>query len=113
MLVREGYRVLTADGGPAALEVWEQHADSIDLLLTDVVMPQMSGRELAERLKAERPDLKVLYMSGYTSDVIARHGVLGSETALLPKPFTQESLSRKVRGVLSQTPSSPEAAPAG
>ena len=113
MLVREGYRVLTADGGPAALEVWEQHADSIDLLLTDVVMPQMSGRELAERLKAERPGLKVLYMSGYTSDVIARHGVLGSETALLPKPFTPESLSRKVRGVLSQTPSSPEAAPAG
>jgi FixJ family two-component response regulator len=65
-------------------------------------MPQMSGRELAEQLKTARPDLKVLYMSGYTNDVIARHGVLDSETAFLQKPFTADSLGRKVRIVLDQ-----------
>jgi CheY-like chemotaxis protein len=65
-------------------------------------MPQMSGRELAEHLLAARPDLKVLYMSGYTNDVIARHGLLDSATALLQKPFTQESLGRKVRAVLDR-----------
>ena len=102
MLRQQGYTVLEADGGPDALRLWEQHATAIDLLLTDVVMPQMSGRELAEQLKTARPDLKVLYMSGYTNDVIARHGVLDSETAFLQKPFTADSLGRKVRIVLDQ-----------
>jgi two-component system cell cycle sensor histidine kinase/response regulator CckA len=102
MLLRQGYSVLEAEGGSQALQLWEQHAPSIHLLLTDVVMPQMSGRELAERLKAARPDLKVLYMSGYTSDVIARHGLLDADTALLQKPFTLDGLGRKVRAVLDR-----------
>jgi PAS domain S-box-containing protein len=102
MLRQQGYAVHEAEGGSQALQLFEQHATSIDLLLTDVVMPQMSGRELAEHLLAARPDLKVLYMSGYTNDVIARHGLLDSATALLQKPFTQESLGRKVRAVLDR-----------
>jgi len=102
MLRQQGYAVHEAEGGSQALQLFQQHATSIDLLLTDVVMPQMSGRELAEHLLAARPDLKVLYMSGYTNDVIARHGLLDSATALLQKPFTQESLGRKVRAVLDR-----------
>ncbi len=102
MLLRQGYTVLEAASGPDALELWSQHGGAIDLLVTDVVMPQMSGRELAERLREARPDLKVLYMSGYTNDVIARHGVLEAEVAFLQKPFAAESLGRKVRTVLDQ-----------
>jgi len=102
MLRRQGYAVIEAEGGSQALQLFEQHAPSIALLLTDVVMPQMGGRELAERLLAARPDLKVLYMSGYTSDVVARHGLLDAGIALLQKPFTQESLGRKVRAVLDR-----------
>ena len=100
MLRKQGYRVMEAGGGPEALRVWDRNPDRIDLLLTDVVMPQMSGRQLAEQLRAARPDLKVLYMSGYSHDVIARHGVLDSETAFLQKPFTHDTLGRKVRAVL-------------
>jgi PAS domain S-box-containing protein len=100
ILLKQGYSVLAAGGGAEALRHWEQHRDLIHLLLTDVVMPQMSGRELAEQLQASRPDLKVLYMSGYTNDVIARHGVLDSAIAFLQKPFTPDSLGRKVRAVL-------------
>jgi PAS domain S-box-containing protein len=103
MLLKQGYRVVQASGGPEALRMWGQNPEGIDLLLTDVVMPQMSGRELADQLKAARPDLKVLYMSGYTHDVIARHGVLDSETAFLQKPFTHDALGRKVRALLDET----------
>ena len=103
MLLKQGYRVMQASGGPEALRVWGQNPEGIDLLLTDVVMPQMSGRELADQLKAARPDLKVLYMSGYTHDVIARHGVLDSETAFLQKPFTHDALGRKLRALLDET----------
>jgi len=102
MLSQQGYSVLEAQGSSEALQLFEQHASSIHLLLTDVVMPHMSGRELAERLKAARPDLKVLYMSGYPNDVIARHGLLEADTVLLQKPFTSESLGRKVRAVLDR-----------
>ena len=95
-----GYRVLDAPDGPAALKLSAQHGDSIDLLVTDVVMPGMSGRELAERLARERPRTKVLYTSGYTDDAMVRQGVLTAGVAFLQKPFVPDSLARKVREVL-------------
>jgi CheY-like chemotaxis protein len=100
ILEMSGYPVLEARHGAEALEVSNQHAGPIHLLLTDVVMPQMSGRELAQRLATLRPDLKVLYMSGYTDDAIVRHGVLASGIAFLSKPFTPDALALKVREVL-------------
>jgi CheY-like chemotaxis protein len=102
VLSRQGYTVIETSHGQEALEQYERHTGSISLLLTDVVLPQMSGREVAERLKALRPNIKVLYMSGYTDDAILRHGVIGQETAFLQKPFTTASLARKVREVLDQ-----------
>jgi two-component system cell cycle sensor histidine kinase/response regulator CckA len=100
LLTRQGYRVLEAASGPEALRLWKRHRSSIGMLVTDVIMPQMSGRELADQLKARRPDLKVLYISGYTNDIIAQHGILEPGTELLQKPFTQDSLGQKVRAVL-------------
>ena len=96
-----GYRLLTARNGIDALSMSARHPGGIDLLLTDVVMPEMGGRALADRLRAARPGLKVLFMSGYTADAIAHHGVLDPGTILLLKPFTPEGLARKVREVLS------------
>jgi two-component system, cell cycle sensor histidine kinase and response regulator CckA len=95
-----GYTVLRAPGGSAALEVAGAHPEAIDLLLTDLVMPGMTGRELASALSAERPGLRVLFMSGYTDDAVIRHGVLGAGMPYLEKPFTPEPLFRKVRAVL-------------
>jgi PAS domain S-box-containing protein len=100
ILAGYGYRVLDAADGRAALALHERHGRDIAMLLTDVVMPQMSGRTLAERLRARQPDLKVLYMSGYTDDVIGNHGVLDSQMAYLQKPFTPDALAHKVREVL-------------
>jgi CheY-like chemotaxis protein len=100
ILEMSGYTVLEARHGTEALEVSHRHAGAIHLLVTDVVMPQMSGRELAQRLSTLRPDLKVLYMSGYTDDAIVRHGVLASGIAFLSKPFTPDALALKVREVL-------------
>ena len=102
VLSRQGYTVIETRHGQEALEKFERHAGPIPLLLTDVVLPQMSGRELAERLKALHPEIKVLYMSGYTDDAILRHGVIDQETAFLQKPFTTSVLARKVREVLDQ-----------
>jgi len=96
-----GYNVLEAREPAEAMQVAEQHAGELHLLITDVVMPKTSGRALADVLTIRRPALKVLYMSGYTDDAIAHHGVLDPGTALLPKPFTPESLLKQVRAVLA------------
>jgi len=100
MLESFGYRVLSAEGPERAIEMAAAYQGRIDLLLTDVVMPGMNGRELYQRLHPTRPELKVLFMSGYTSNVIGQHGVLDQEEAFVQKPFTLQSLSEKIRQVL-------------
>ena len=98
-LERFGYRVHEASTGAAALE-FANGPERIDLLLTDVVMPGMSGRVLAERFAALRPNAKLLYMSGYTDDAVVRYGVLSSAVEYIEKPFAADRLARKIRDVL-------------
>jgi PAS domain S-box-containing protein len=100
ILRRHGYHVLEASNGGEAMLLCEGHARPIHLLVSDVVMPHMSGPELARRLAQIRPEMKVLCMSGYTDDSIVRHGVMDSDIAYLQKPLTPETLTRKVREVL-------------
>jgi len=102
LLERNGYTVIEAPDGPAALALVDGAAGSrrIDLLLTDVIMPGMSGRELADKLRARRPNVRVLFMSGYTDDAVVRHGMLEPGLAYLEKPFRPPVLLKKVRGVL-------------
>lgn len=95
-----GYRVLEAGCGDDALRVSRQHAGAIHLLLTDVVMPVMSGRALADQILSGRPETHVVFMSGYTGQTVGQHGVLAEGSFYLPKPFTREALARKVREAL-------------
>jgi two-component system cell cycle sensor histidine kinase/response regulator CckA len=99
VLESQGYTVRSAGSGKAALELAE-NGGRVDLLVTDVVMPGMSGRQLAEQLRTRQPDLKVLYVSGYTDDAVLRHGVLEQNVFFLQKPFSPAVLLRKVRTVL-------------
>jgi signal transduction histidine kinase/CheY-like chemotaxis protein len=104
VLERDGYRVLEARTGAEALLSADQFAEKIHLLLTDVVLAQMSGREIAKVVMEKRKDAKVLFISGYTEEAIVRHGVLELGTAFLQKPFTPAALSRKVREILDSDP---------
>jgi two-component system, cell cycle sensor histidine kinase and response regulator CckA len=100
MMAGAGYQVLVAGSGQEALAIAAEHAGPIQLLLTDVVMPGMNGRELAEHLAAVRPDTRILFMTGYTDDAVVQHGVLGGAIALLPKPFSRQELLKAIRDVL-------------
>jgi PAS domain S-box-containing protein len=107
-LEKQGYRVIEAADGAVAMQVAVAHEGVIHLLLTDVIMPGMNGRELAQRISEIRPNVKVLYMSGYTENVIGRNGTLDAGVRLLQKPFTLRDLKSKVREVLDSTPFPPE-----
>jgi CheY-like chemotaxis protein len=100
ILEKQGYTVLAAGSPGLAQRIAAEHAGEIHLLLTDVVMPEMNGRDLGLKLKAQRPDLKQLYMSGYTADIIARQGVIESGVHFIQKPFSMDALALKVREAL-------------
>src|SRR5437588_1432371 len=100
-LVDDGYKVLLASNPREALRVEESHHEPIHLLLTDVVMPDMNGRELAEQLLAKRPEMKVIYMSGYTNGILSEHAFREEDSAFIEKPFSRDALSRKVRHTLN------------
>ncbi|MGO9403627.1 MAG: response regulator [Terriglobales bacterium] len=101
-LREDGYKILIATNGVDALRVAEQHPGSIDVLLTDVIMPQMSGPELARSLAPRRPGMKVLYISGYTDDKLRHASISGSEVVLIQKPFQLVDLTQKLREVLGR-----------
>ncbi|MGD9148507.1 MAG: PAS domain S-box protein, partial [Anaerolineae bacterium] len=101
VLLSYGYHVLEAAGGPEALRISEQYEKPIHLLLADVVMPRMSGRELVNRLRGQRPGVSVLYISGYADNAILQLGILPPDTAFLPKPFSVEELILKVRALMA------------
>jgi CheY-like chemotaxis protein len=104
LLTRNGYEVIEGADAEDAIRVAASYHKPIDLLLTDVVMPGMSGRLLAQRLAEHHPHLKILYMSGYTDDAIVHHGVLTPDIAFLQKPFTPSTFARAVRDVLDTRP---------
>jgi CheY-like chemotaxis protein len=95
-----GYKVLTAPSGADALQVAAKHRGPLDVLLTDVVMPGMTGRELAGQITSRHPRIQILYMSGYTDDAIGHHGLHGQALRILQKPFTHDALVRHVREAL-------------
>jgi len=105
ILRKHDYQVLEAATPAEAIRLCEAHQGGIQLLLTDVVMPGMSGPDLAKRLAGARPEMRVLCMSGYTDDSVVRHGVLASQIAFIQKPFTADTLTTRVREVLDARPS--------
>lgn len=102
MLARLGYQVLTANKPAEAIDIASEHAGAIHLMMTDVVMPNMNGRDLASRLHEVNPDLKVLFMSGYTANVIVHRGVLDEGISFIQKPFSIQDLAAKLREVLDE-----------
>ncbi len=106
-LASAGYRVLDAPDGQAAIDVFDRHRTHVDVVLTDVVMPHLSGRELAESLLARRPDLRVIFTSGYADDAVLRHGISKSDVPFLAKPYTPTTLLSKVREVIELPPANP------
>ena len=102
ILERLGYRVLQARNGDEAIAEARGYGDRIDLLLTDVVMPGMNGSELATQLVLHHPEMKVLFTSGYTEDVISHHGVLAEGVSFIGKPYTPSALGRKVREIIEE-----------
>jgi PAS domain S-box-containing protein len=107
-LEKQGYKVIEAADGAVAMQIAVAHEKVIHLLLTDVIMPGMNGRELAQRIAEIRPNVKILYMSGYTENVIGHNGMLDAGIRLLQKPFNLRDLKSKVREVLDTTPTAPE-----
>jgi DNA-binding response OmpR family regulator len=103
MLSERGYDVLNASKGEAALALAEKYEDHIDLLLTDVIMPEMSGHQLAQILSPQRPDMRILYMSGYTDNDVLRYGINQGKVPFLQKPFSAEDLLSKVSQVLDRS----------
>jgi len=113
ILKMQGYTVVTAANPDEAIAVSREFKGEIEMMVTDVVMPGMSGIDLARRFDVDRPETRVLYLSGYTDDVVLRNGVLQPGTAFLQKPFTPEVLLQKVRSLLDPTPGpDPESGPA-
>jgi CheY-like chemotaxis protein len=102
VLLREGYDVLSCSHPLEGIEVSRQHGGAIDLLLTDVVMPGMNGREMANQILEGRPELRVIFMSGYTEHVLTREGQLGAQFEYLQKPFTLRTLTQKLAQVLGK-----------
>ena len=99
----QGYKVLEASNGKEALQTAQEFTGEIHLILTDVVMPEMSGKELASQIEAARPGIKALFVSGFTSNAIIHHWVLDSSVFFLQKPFTADDLAHKVREVIDST----------
>jgi CheY-like chemotaxis protein len=109
ILKQLGYTVLESSNGPAALEIGPNRGRRVDLLLTDVIMPGMNGRELAERLRPAQPRIRVLYMSGYTADALEPRALLDADRLVVQKPFTAEILAQRVREALDAVPVTPGA----
>jgi CheY-like chemotaxis protein len=107
LLANSGYTVLTAEDGEQAVQLAQEHKGYISLLLTDVSLPKIKGPLLASRLQQQRPEMKILYVSGYADNIISPNGVLQPDTAFLQKPFTGPVLCRKVREVLDAPPGNP------
>jgi DNA-binding response OmpR family regulator len=95
-----GYTVLVAQGGDKALQIGDEYPGAIQLIVTDVIMPGLTGRQAAEKIKSSRSEVEILFISGYTSEAIAKHGVLEPGANYLSKPFAPDDLLRKVRDVL-------------